>query len=84
MRNEFIKNEIEKRSRKRVTLYAGKEAVFAMSEGNPRKLLGLLNDISDLNTYDNPRCQSSCPPHEIGFQIISDSAILDLGYMDTL
>src|SRR6202035_2787425 len=38
------------RSRKSVTLFAGKQAVYAMSEGNPRWLLGLLNDLADFGT----------------------------------
>lgn len=50
MRNEFSKGE-ERRTRKRVTLYAGKEAVFGMSEGNPRRLLGLLNELFDIFQY---------------------------------
>ncbi len=50
MRNEFSKGE-ERRTRKRVTLYTGKEAVFGMSEGNPRRLLGLLNDLFDIFQY---------------------------------
>lgn len=50
MRNEFMKGP-ERRTRKRVTLYAGKEAVFAMSEGNPRRLLGLLNQLYDIFEY---------------------------------
>jgi len=41
---------VKGRTRKVVTLYAGKEAVYAMSEGNPRWLLGLLNDLADLGT----------------------------------
>jgi hypothetical protein len=46
LRREFL-FEARKRSRKSVALFAGKEAVFAMSEGNPRRLLGLLNDLAD-------------------------------------
>lgn len=35
------------RSRKRVAIYSGKDAVFAMSDGNPRWLNGLLTDLLD-------------------------------------
>lgn len=47
LRKEFRDSSTAK-SRKRVTLYAGKETIYAMSEGNPRWLLGLLNDLCDL------------------------------------
>jgi len=33
------------RSRKVVTAYAGRQAIYAMSEGNPRWLLGILTDL---------------------------------------
>jgi hypothetical protein len=36
------------RSRKRPALYAGEEAIYAMSEGNPRLLAGLINELFDL------------------------------------
>lgn len=49
LRREFVLPGKE-RSRKSVTLFAGKQAVYAMSEGNPRWLLGLLNDLADFGT----------------------------------
>jgi hypothetical protein len=36
------------RSRKRPALYAGEEAIYAMSDGNPRWLSGLLTDLLDI------------------------------------
>ncbi|OOZ38274.1 hypothetical protein BOW53_16090 [Solemya pervernicosa gill symbiont] len=47
LRETFL-NRKGKRSRKRPALYAGKEVAFAMSEGNPRRLLNLINDLIDL------------------------------------
>ena len=48
LRRTFLSGDkIRRRSRKLVTLYAGKQAVYAMSEGNPRWLLGLLTDLYD-------------------------------------
>ena len=47
LRLEFM-TEKGARSRKRPAIYSGKEAVYAMSEGNPRWLIGLLNDFADL------------------------------------
>jgi hypothetical protein len=38
---------IEVRSRKLVSLYHGIEDIYDMSEGNPRWLIGLLNDLCD-------------------------------------
>lgn len=35
------------RSRKNPYIYSGEEAIYAMGEGNPRWLLGLLNDLYD-------------------------------------
>ena len=43
------------RSRKRPAIYAGKEAVYAMSEGNPRWLRGLLNDFADFGVLGGSR-----------------------------
>lgn len=40
-------NSSAKRSRKNPPLYYGEDAVYAMSEGNPRLLAGLLNDLLD-------------------------------------
>jgi hypothetical protein len=38
------------RTRKRPALYAGEDAIYAMSDGNPRWLAGLLNDLLDLKS----------------------------------
>jgi hypothetical protein len=47
LRIAFLKEE-RRRSRKVfVAAYAGKQAVYAMSEGNPRWLLGLLTELKD-------------------------------------
>ncbi|HVF59222.1 MAG TPA: hypothetical protein VNJ70_05355 [Thermoanaerobaculia bacterium] len=35
------------RSRKKRSLYSGEDAIYAMSDGNPRWLAGLLNDLLD-------------------------------------
>jgi hypothetical protein len=40
------------RSRKRHLAYSGEEAVYAMSEGNPRQLAGLLSDLLDKRRVD--------------------------------
>ncbi len=47
LRNEFA-SYLGGRSRKAPALYVGREAIYAMSEGNPRWLLGLLTDLTDL------------------------------------
>ena len=47
LRREFLNERTKWRSRKAVTIYAGREAIYAMTEGNPRWLLGLLNDLVD-------------------------------------
>ena len=41
--------EGRRKSRKRPAIYSGKEVFFAMSEGNPRRLLNLINDLVDLS-----------------------------------
>lgn len=41
-------DETKNRSRKAPALYVGREAIYAMSEGNPRWLLSLLTDLIDL------------------------------------
>ena len=40
------------RSRKKHLMYSGEEAVYAMSEGNPRQLAGLLSDLLDKRQID--------------------------------
>lgn len=47
LRQAFLSESGALRTRKSTPLYAGREAVFAVSEGNPRWLLGLLNDLCD-------------------------------------
>jgi hypothetical protein len=54
LRLEFM-TEKGARSRKRPTIFSGKEAVYAMSEGNPRWLIGLLNDFADLGVLGGNR-----------------------------
>lgn len=61
LRNTFLKPE-GRRSRKIITAYAGKQAVFAMSEGNPRWLLGILSDLFDRWTVTKTREPSSRKP----------------------
>src|SRR5581483_10624728 len=42
---ETYRGAFKGRSRKRPTLYAGEEAIYAMSEGNPRQLAALINEM---------------------------------------
>jgi len=56
LRHEFLSPNKTARGRKTVTVYAGREAVYAMSEGNPRSLLNLLNDFV---SYGIPDASSS-------------------------
>jgi GTPase SAR1 family protein len=53
LREAFLTSKFNQRSRKSVTLYAGKQTVFAVSEGNPRLLLSLLNDLADAADFTN-------------------------------
>jgi hypothetical protein len=55
LRQEYLNKKGGKRPRKSVLLYAGKQAVFAISEGNPRWLLGLLNDLCDSIDWSGKR-----------------------------
>ena len=48
---ETFRASDKSRTRKRPTLYSGEEAIYAMSDGNPRLLAGLLNDL--LNARSN-------------------------------
>lgn len=48
LREAYFKGaEREHRSRKSTILYAGEETIYAMSEGNPRLLAGLINELLD-------------------------------------
>lgn len=44
---ETFKGAERARSRKRPALYAGEDAIYSMSDGNPRWLAGLLNELID-------------------------------------
>jgi hypothetical protein len=44
---ETFRGAQKQRSRKRPTLYAGEEAIYSMSEGNPRLLYGIVNELLD-------------------------------------
>jgi hypothetical protein len=59
LRLEFMK-QMGARTRKRPAIYSGKEAVYAMSEGNPRWLIGLLNDFADLGASGHGRTAETC------------------------
>jgi len=41
---------VVRRSRKNVSIFYGEDAIYSMSEGNPRLLAGLLNDLFDAET----------------------------------
>lgn len=56
-REFFLKSRrgrIEKRSRKSLDIYAGESSVYAISEGNPRWLIGLMNRMIDLSNGTVP------------------------------
>lgn len=57
LRETFLGSE-RARSRKRIALYSGIDAIFAMSDGNPRWLSGLLNNLLDQLEVN--------PTHEVG------------------
>jgi hypothetical protein len=61
-----------RRSRKLSDLYYGEDAIYAMSEGNPRMLAGLLNELVDAETRpgnDEPRIRP-----EIQARILSSAS----------
>jgi hypothetical protein len=51
--NFEVPNRTTRRSRKNPELYFGEDAIYAMSEGNPRLLAGLLSDLLDLKSGDD-------------------------------
>jgi hypothetical protein len=54
---ETFKGSERARSRKRVAIYSGEDAIYAMSDGNPRWLSGLLNEL--LTEVSQPSAESS-------------------------
>lgn len=60
IRETFIKDN-RRRSRKRPHLYCGLDMIFSMSEGNPRRLIKLLNDLIDLGYRDSISPSVSSP-----------------------
>lgn len=57
-------NRVTARSRKNPQLYYGEDAIYAMSEGNPRLLAGLLSDLLDLQTNSNGSLSPQIKPLE--------------------
>ena len=52
LREAYLKDtadRVVRRSRKNAPLYFGEDAIYAMSEGNPRLLAGLLNELLDID-----------------------------------
>jgi hypothetical protein len=57
LREAFLKDSggrVIRRSRKNPLLYYGEDSVYAMSEGNPRLLAGLLNELVDVERKGVP------------------------------
>jgi hypothetical protein len=53
LRDTYLKDASPRtirRSRKNPPIYCGEDVIYAMSEGNPRLLAGLLNDLLDLES----------------------------------
>jgi hypothetical protein len=53
LREAYLKDAVDRfarRSRKNPPLYFGEESIYAMSEGNPRLLAGLLNELLDVSS----------------------------------
>jgi hypothetical protein len=53
LRDAYLKEEsgsLYRRSRKTPAIYYGEDSIYAMSEGNPRLLAGLLNELIDSET----------------------------------
>lgn len=63
----------EHRSRKSSVLYAGEETIYAMSEGNPRLLAGLLNELLDTVITRKRSDYKSSPmmPREVQFKVLN-------------
>lgn len=65
LREAYLKDagdRVIKRSRKSAPLYFGEESIYAMSEGNPRLLRGLLNELLDLDTRPSIEGSPFVPP----------------------
>jgi hypothetical protein len=65
LRDVYLKGSSEKlirRSRKNPPLYYGEDALYAMSEGNPRLLASLLNELLDAATDSSERSWFSVRP----------------------
>lgn len=61
-----------RRSRKLSDLYYGEDALYAMSEGNPRMLAGLLNELVDADT--RPGNERPRIPPEVQARILSSAS----------
>lgn len=50
---DYFNSKFGRRSRKQLLLYCGLDMVFAMSEGNPRRLIKILSDIVDFGLKES-------------------------------
>jgi hypothetical protein len=49
-------NQTERRSRKSPPIYCGVDTIYRISDGNPRRLIGILDDLCDyVNDYDDKK-----------------------------
>lgn len=75
LRHAFLKvdkrGKLIRRSRKLPTIYSGKDAIYDISEGNPRLLIGIVNDIL---SHRQRRSNAKQIPHERQAAVLTNAS----------
>jgi hypothetical protein len=87
LRSAFLKPQshgrVSLRSRKLATIYFGKEAIYRVSDGNPRRLIGILGDLAAKVTCDDAGNIRRLAPNEQA-EVIERASKQFQGYVHAL
>jgi hypothetical protein len=87
LRNAFMKSltsgRISLRSRKLGTIYHGREAVYRIADGNPRRLIGILGDLCAKRMSSNDG-NSQCLSKNEQAEILTRASLHFAGYVHAL
>jgi hypothetical protein len=86
LRNAFLKKsntgEVVLRSRKLITIYNGKEAIYRIGDGNPRRLIGIIDDLCSKIIFDSNNEPQLSPSEQAG--VLSRASDHFVGYISSL
>jgi energy-coupling factor transporter ATP-binding protein EcfA2 len=87
LRSAFLKGvdagKVVRRSRKLATIYYGREAVYRISDGNPRRLIGILGDLCDKLERGKDGGVVKLPEH-VQAEVLTRASLHFSGYVHAL